>query len=130
MQRLLKTVKGTELIAGSLALVCSLWIFAPADQVDVSNSEVLSRLLLLLAPAFVVFLGCYRQAVHREAWGLLLVLIGAGWNFTIMKGVAGHNWSLRVVQLELCLLLVACVASCFHAVWDFLSLFTLRTSHE
>lgn len=128
MQRLLKTVKGTELIAGSMVLVCSLWIFAPSDQVDVSNSEVLSRLLLLLAPAFVVFLGCYRQAVHREAWGLLLVLIGAVWNFTIMKGVAGHNWS--VVQLELCLVLVAGVASGVHTVWDFLLLFTLRTSNE
>ena len=128
MQRLLKTVKGTELIAGSMVLVCSLWVFAPSDQVDVSNSEVLSRLLLLLAPAFVVFLGCYRQAIHREAWGLLLVLIGAVWNFTIMKRVAGHNWS--VVQLELCLVLVACVASCVHTVWDFLSLFTLRTSNE
>jgi len=130
MQRLIKTVKATELIAGTSVLLCSLWIFSPADQVDISNSEVLSGLLLLLAPALLVFLGCYRQVVHRRMLGMVLVLIGTVWSFMVSSGVNADGWALRLVRFQLCLLLVACAASCFQTLWEFLNLLTLRTSSK
>ena len=126
MQKLLKTVKGTELLGGIGVLICSLWIFSPPDHADISNPQVLSGLFLLLAPAFLVFLGCYRQTVHREPLGLVLILIGAVGNFMMTKGAyVGDSWGSRMVRFELCLLLVTCVASCLHTLWEFLNLLTV-----
>jgi len=127
MQKLLKTVKGAELTAGASVLIGSLWIFSPSDQVDISNAHVLSGLILVLAPAFLVFVGCYRQTVHREVWAVVLVLIGAVWSFLVFNATHVTDiWGLRVVRAVFCLLFVAGVASCLHTFWDYLNLLTIR----
>ena len=112
-----------ELATGISVFASAIWVSFRFSRLPGKSMahEILLFHLLMVAPGFVVALGCYLQTVHRKWWAILLVVLGSVCSLTFTLGIGrvvfiyvGDTWGLRAVWAGLGTLLVTFVTSCVH----------------
>ncbi len=65
-----RLTKIAELVTGVGVFACALWVYFRTLLLGASLTEMLLLLLVLVAPGFLVALGCYLQAVRCKVWAM------------------------------------------------------------
>jgi len=119
-----------ELAGGIVILMLGFWLWLRLFLMDVStrgrpDSSDIVPFLMLVAPGFVVALGCYLQSIHRKPWafgvaliGMLGTLIVMGINARFVFGYIGDHLGLRVVWADLLALGITFIAVCVQTLRD------------
>jgi hypothetical protein len=119
-----------ELFGGVVIFLLGFWIWVRMLLVDLSNGSKMDSgdiipFLMLVAPGFVVAVGCYLQSVHRKRWAFAVALIGLagtlvfiGGNAQFAYAYAEDRFGLRVVWADLLALAITFVVVCVQTLRD------------